>query len=65
MKNISYGMHVALELVRDGMAPRLAAVQAEVSLQGLYRAMRREKVGARCSQCGRILPAHQAPPDAA
>lgn len=65
MKNISHAMHCALELVRDGATPRDAAERSGVTLQGLYRAMRREQIGARCTKCGRILPTRHAPPDAA
>ena len=59
---ISHKMHVALELVRGGMTAREAAASAGVTLQALYRAMRRERIGTRCSQCGHILTGK---PDAA
>lgn len=54
--NISHAMHCALELVRDGATPTEAAERAGVTLSGLYRAMRRGKVGKRCPTCGRMLP---------
>lgn len=59
---ISHKMHGALEFVRAGVKPREAAQAAGVSLQALYRAMRRERIGERCSQCGHILTARREAP---
>lgn len=59
--NLSHAMFGALEFVRAGVKPREAAQAAGVSLQALYRAMRRERIGERCSQCGHILTAKHAP----
>ena len=50
----SHLMHGALELLRDGVAPRDAALSAGVTLQALYRAMRQEGIGQRCPTCGKL-----------
>ena len=50
----SHLMHGALELLRDGVAPRDAALSAGVTLQALYRAMRQEGIGTRCPTCGKL-----------
>ena len=50
----SHLMHGALELLRDGVAPRDAAISAGVTLQALYRAMRQEGIGTRCPTCGKL-----------
>lgn len=50
----SHLMHGALELLRDGVAPRDAALAAGVTLQALYRAMRQEGIGTRCPTCGKL-----------
>ena len=50
----SHLMHGALELLRDGVAPRDAAISAGVTLQALYRAMRAEGIGNRCPTCGKL-----------
>jgi hypothetical protein len=50
----SHLMHGALELLRDGVAPRDAAIAAGVTLQALYRAMRQEGIGQRCPTCGKL-----------
>ena len=50
----SHLMHGALELLRDGVAPRDAALSAGVTLQALYRAMRAEGIGNRCPTCGKL-----------
>ena len=50
----SHLMHGALELLRDGVAPRDAAIAAGVTLQALYRAMRQEGIGTRCPTCGKL-----------
>lgn len=59
MSTTSHKMYGALEYVRAGVKPATAAQAAGVSLQGLYRAMRREGLrGARprCPTCNRIVP---------
>ena len=50
----SHLMHGALELLADGVAPRVAAERAGVTLQALYRAMRQEGIGTRCPTCGKL-----------
>ena len=50
----SHLMHGALELLRDGVAPRDAALSSGVTLQALYRAMRQEGIGTRCPTCGKL-----------
>lgn len=50
----SHLMHGALELLRDGVTPRDAALSAGVTLQALYRAMRAEGIGQRCPTCGKL-----------
>lgn len=50
----SHLMHGALELLRDGVAPRDAALASGVTLQALYRAMRQEGIGTRCPTCGKL-----------
>ena len=50
----SHLMHGALELLRDGVTPRDAALSAGVTLQALYRAMRAEGIGTRCPTCGKL-----------
>ena len=50
----SHLMHGALELLADGVAPRVAAERAGVTLQALYRAMRQEGIGTRCPMCGKL-----------
>ena len=51
----SHLMHGALELLRDGVAPRDAALSAGVTLQALYRAMRQEGIGTRCPTCHKLI----------
>ena len=50
----SHLMHGALELLRDGVTPRDAALSAGVTLQALYRAMRAEGIGTRYPTCGKL-----------
>lgn len=59
MTTLSHTMHGALEYVRAGVKPKEAARTVGVSLQGLYRAMRREGLRGtrpRCPACNRIVP---------
>lgn len=58
---LSARMVAALAMVANGAAPGAAADAAGVSVDGLYKAMRREgisgKGGRRCGECGRLMPA--------
>lgn len=57
---LSYAMTEALKLVReDGYTPKQAALQANVSMQGLYRNLRKWKP--RCAHCGAIVADSQSP----
>ena len=50
----SHLMHVALDLLAAGVAPRDAAARAGVTLQALYRAMRADGIGTRCPTCHKL-----------
>lgn len=50
MTRISHAMHLALEAVSHGSKPKEAATLHGVSLNGLYRAMRRN--APKCPVCG-------------
>lgn len=55
-RSLTLTMAAALDLIRDGHPPRIAASRAGVHLTSLYAAMRRLNVGERCPHCGRTMP---------
>jgi len=60
---LSHAMHLALDAVAAGITPTAAAHAHGVSLNGLYRALRRD--APKCPTCGasvRRKVAEEAPP---
>ena len=52
-------MNAALDYVAEGVSVADAANTAGVTVQALYRAMRRDGISGpreRCGECGRLLP---------